>query len=421
MKKTYLCFLVTLLASVIASPAAAAIRYNVTDLGTLPGYESSHAWSINNNGQIVGEVFDFNNPDRFRAILFDTTGAGNNIDLGTLGGESSWAGSINNNGEIVGCADSNSLQTITHATIFDPNGTGKNIKLGDESFASSINNFGSIVGAEVNSSGYEIATLFGHYYANNNIELGTIDGFANSRAYSINDNGYVVGFAYKSLFPDSRAVLFDPSGQGNNIDLGTLGGEYSGAMSINNYGRIVGRADTASGFHHATLFDPNGQGNNHDLGTVAEYNFSVAAWINNCGQIVGQAWELQYNSPTNLRAVLFDPTRGDNNVDLNDLINPALGWTLQCAICINDNGWIIGWGTNPDGHSRSFLLTPTTPGDSEPDRDVDLRDFAIFAAAWRSTPADDNWNPFCDISEPNDDLIDERDLAVFSSNWLAQQ
>ena len=58
-------------------------------------------------------------------------------------------------------------------------------------------------------------------------------------------------------------------------------------------------------------------------------------------------------------------------------------------------------------------------GDFEPDGDVDFSDFAIFASAWRSSEGDGNWNPACDISDPNDDVINELDLAVFTENWLA--
>ncbi|MHC4087524.1 MAG: hypothetical protein ACYSWZ_20395, partial [Planctomycetota bacterium] len=58
------------------------------------------------------------------------------------------------------------------------------------------------------------------------------------------------------------------------------------------------------------------------------------------------------------------------------------------------------------------------PADFQRDGDVDLKDYAILTAAWRSTPADDNWNPFCDISEPKDNLIDKRDLAVLAGNYL---
>jgi hypothetical protein len=89
------------------------------------------------------------------------------------------------------------------------------------------------------------------------------------------------------------------------------------------------------------------------------------------------------------------------------------------GICINDNGWIVGFGCNPEGYYRAFLLKPATPGDFEPDTDVDLEDFAVLAAAWKTTPMHPNWNPACDISDPRDDLIDERDLAIFALNYLS--
>jgi len=49
---------------------------------------------------------------------------------------------------------------------------------------------------------------------------------------------------------------------------------------------------------------------------------------------------------------------------------------------------------------------------------VDFLDFALLAEAWMSEPGDDNWDAACDISEPNDDIIDGRDLGVLRDNWL---
>jgi probable HAF family extracellular repeat protein len=76
--------------------------------------------------------------------------------------------------------------------------------------------------------------------------------------------------------------------------------------------------------------------------------------INNSGQIVGGA----YNSSGNARACLFDPTGGGANIDLNTLIDPSSGWILQYANSINNNGWIVGFGTNPAGYTRAYLLIP---------------------------------------------------------------
>jgi len=50
---------------------------------------------------------------------------------------------------------------------------------------------------------------------------------------------------------------------------------------------------------------------------------------------------------------------------------------------------------------------------------VDFIDFSILASSWLSTAGEIGWNPVCDISDPNDDVIDELDLAVFCENWLA--
>jgi hypothetical protein len=56
--------------------------------------------------------------------------------------------------------------------------------------------------------------------------------------------------------------------------------------------------------------------------------------------------------------------------------------------------------------------------DIDEDGDVDFVDFSIFSQAWKAQPDDDNWNSSCNISEPNDAIINERDLAVIVNNWL---
>lgn len=57
--------------------------------------------------------------------------------------------------------------------------------------------------------------------------------------------------------------------------------------------------------------------------------------------------------------------------------------------------------------------------DFVPSRGVDFCDFAVLARAWGSSPGDDNWNQICDISDPNDDIINESDLDVFIEYWLS--
>ena len=73
------------------------------------------------------------------------------------------------------------------------------------------------------------------------------------------------------------------------IDLGTLGGDRSSAYSINDAGQIVGGAHNSQGYYRATLFDPTGAGNNIDLGTLPDCDWAKPFCINDSGQIVGRA------------------------------------------------------------------------------------------------------------------------------------
>ena len=92
-------------------------------------------------------------------------------------------------------------------------------------------------------------------------------------------NSLILLFATILLFPACANAYYQV------IDLGTLGGDRSIALSINNSGQIVGWAENTSGWRYATLFDPTGGGNNINLGTLGG-RISTACSINNSGQIV---------------------------------------------------------------------------------------------------------------------------------------
>ena len=76
--------------------------------------------------------------------------------------------------------------------------------------------------------------------------------------------------------------------------------------------------------------------------------------INTLGQSVG--W-CQTGDATVRHAVLWDQ---EGVTDLNDLIGPTLGWVLQSAIAISNDGYIFGMGQF-QGQSHNFLLTPLLP------------------------------------------------------------
>ena len=165
--------------------------------------------------------------------------------------------------------------------------------------AGSINDNGQIVGYATSSSGYKYACLFDSTGNGNNIYLGTLSGLPDSVAASINNSGQIVGSAGDSYGVSSLACLFDPTGGGANIDLKSLNSQryWGDASSINNSGIIVGATLDRNNGTCAVIFDNTGGGANKDLAHHISYQYytSYAYSINDAGKIVGSA--VVYSGP----------------------------------------------------------------------------------------------------------------------------
>lgn len=200
----------------------------MTDLGVLPGSNSSQAYAINNQGQIVGG-------SGTHAVLWNN---GAIQDLGTLGGPTSEAHGINNNGQIVGFSDTPS--DGQRAFIFS-NGSMQQIGAlpGDTSSrADHINDSGMVVGASENSG--SVHAFF--WTAQSGIQpIPPLSGTDYSEAFAINNLGQVVGESGSSL--GTRAFIW--TGAGGIADLNDLVTGLSpnvvltGAFAINDKGQIV--------------------------------------------------------------------------------------------------------------------------------------------------------------------------------------
>jgi len=230
------------------------------------------AGSINDLGQIVGwEQL----PSRdYKATLFDPSGAGDNLDL-AAGGlsnpnglDESVARSINNEGQIVGYAHTGTTSIHARAVLFDATGAGDNTILtpdeDDEGKAHSINDAGQIVGWSSKTGG---AALFNQTDPGNNLALGALPGATDSEAFSINNRGQIVGsveFWEEGISTYNHAAIFDPTGGGDNRDLNELidyntGWELSKAYGINDAGWIVGYGRYTQGSTRGFLLIPKGQ------------------------------------------------------------------------------------------------------------------------------------------------------------------
>jgi probable HAF family extracellular repeat protein len=148
------------------------------------------------------------------------------------------------------------------------------------------------------------------------------------------------------------------------VDLGTLGvigpafpssdgttpTTFSSAFGINNAGTVTGGSGSYTPGLKLETYTQHPfayrNGDMRDLGAVNGTNHAIGRDINNRGQVVGEAGDVDVND---LRAFLY------SNGTMTDL--GTLGGPRSYAQGINDRGQIVGWSNNDQGRSsgRAFL------------------------------------------------------------------
>ena len=325
---------------------------NLIDIGSLSGGPNTIAQNVNNLVQVTGvsdgatTLADSNaacwNSSDFGTFADPLDGhaflwiAGTITDLGTLGGKSSKGNRINNRGQIAGMSQINTS---------DPNG------------------FVACGG----SPGSQIVHAF-LYEKGKMTDIGTLGGY-DCVANPINDRGQISGGCdvTKTINPATGYPTHHPFLWTNGVmqDLGSLGGAFGYGEVVSNQGAVVGFS-TLAGEQHAHGFVWQ-KGVMTDLGVFPGDTDSDAAGTNSSGQIVGGSYT---NSTT--RGVLW---QNGTVIDLNSLIDPNSGYQMAWAYWINDAGEIAGQAVvESTGAIHAVLLSPNNNGIRGNSRSLPLTD-----------------------------------------------
>lgn len=292
------------------------------------------------------------------------------------GGDTGGAEAINDDGLIVGYANSSFGSNSYNAFAYDltlgfrflPSLPG-----GRNTSAVSINKQGqSVGGTEVN---HEARALLWEK-SGELVELHPGAEWTSSGAFSINDNGEVLGYARTPPLEvqfiwsaESGYSYFTNLGlaglnkHGNVIGIDETGWFYAESLDQaplyvtlpENYGvfrfltdnrLIVGLYQNDAGYQQAFRYRPNGKivPLENLPGTPGSFPLSA----NDRNQIVGMP-------DATVGAALWE---GNKVYNLNDLIKPGSDWRiLTRASGINNRGWIVGGG-NTTNTSAGYLLRP---------------------------------------------------------------
>jgi probable HAF family extracellular repeat protein len=287
--------------------------------------------ALNDRGQIVGSAR--NDEDVRQAWFWD--GERGHFLAGEGPDGTGSATDINQAGHVVGGAlflradelDPENLKYRTRAFIYDGTSmTGFETLSGNtQSRAEGINQRGDVVGTTFGGSGEQHAVLY---------QEGQITDLGQGRALAINKRGQVVGGTV--IVDVTHAFLYS---RNELLDLGTLGGETSIAIDINDGGEVVGNAQTATGQSRAFLYSDGAM-----LELPIPGETSSAAAINRHGQVVGLTSSLA--TPEQSDAYLYQD--GQARL-LRDLVSDGHCWFRLDARDINDHGDVVGVGVVNSG------------------------------------------------------------------------
>lgn len=315
----YPVFIVLLLYQLII-PRPSDARYIYTEI-LPPGWQSSEAYDINNNGIIVGSGKD--ETGKYRGFLYRS---GTYKTIIPPGWEDARARAVNIGGDVVGQGLS-----LDYKGFLYSNGVYTEILPPGwrEAYAYGINNNGDIVGY-----GREMKYFKGFLYSRGTYTDILPPGWRESYAYSINSNGFITGYGIDEN-NKTRGFVYKNGGYTALLPPGL---QEAKAFHINDPGAVAGSGldigNTPKSFVYkdgvySEILAPGWQ--------------SVEAYgINNSGAVTG--WGTYKGGHT--IGFLY------NGTAFFSLVPP--GWQWSQTYIINDRGDIVGYGSY-GADNRGFM------------------------------------------------------------------
>jgi len=295
-------------------------HYQLIDIGTFGGPNSTYVLPppslrlLNNSGAAVGGGSDTSTPDPASCWNSDCylsygfkwqDGVVHKLDA-LPGFNSSYTFWVSDSGLVAGLSE-NGIDPLTgnpaqEAILWGEDGSLTDLGTlgGNESTANAVNNRGEVAGGALNAisddpyagifyvPGATQVHAFRWTKSQGMQDLGTLGG-NDSTALFMNERGQIAGESFTDTtvnpstgFPTLAPFFWE---NGKMLNLGTLGGLYGEAYAMNNRGQVVGFSDLAGDQTEHPFIWSKSEGMK-DLGTLGG-DYGHADYINDEGYVVG--------------------------------------------------------------------------------------------------------------------------------------